>query len=271
MSVSADARRITAIARRDLQTERTYPIRYIIRFLQAGVSLVIAFYVSKLVLEPPELAGFRGGYFDFVIIGLTVMAIAGLGIGTFNQNITTEQSLGTFEILLSTPTRVPVLLAGSFVFPLLLTVLDMALLLGLGVGLLGDGLPISGLAFAIPLLLLTLATFCAFGIVGASLLVLVKRGDPLTGPLLQLTSILSGALFPVSVLPQPVETLARAFPAYYGITGVREALLGDGGWGDVWPDMAVLAGFAAVLLPLSVRLFSRALAAARRAGTLANY
>jgi ABC-2 type transport system permease protein len=86
-----------------------------------------------------------------------------------------------------------------------------------------------------------------------------------------LTSILSGALFPVSVLPAPVETLARAFPAYYGINGLRDALLGSGAWSDVWPDLVVLAAFAAVLLPISVQLFGRALTAAKRAGTLANY
>ena len=55
------------------------------------------------------------------MIGLMVMSVAGLGLGTFNANIMTEQSLGTMEVLLATPTPLPVLLAGSFVFPLLLT------------------------------------------------------------------------------------------------------------------------------------------------------
>ena len=103
---------------------------------------MIAYYVSKLVAEPPELASYRGGYFDFVMVGLSVMAIAGLGIGTFNQNITTEQSLGTFEILLSTPTCVSVLLTARSCSPLL-DRLDIVLLLGVGVGILGAGLTLS--------------------------------------------------------------------------------------------------------------------------------
>ena len=64
----------------------------------------------------------------------------------------------------------------------------------------------------------------------ASIAVLAKRGDPLSGPLIQATAVLSGALFPVSVFPPALELLARCFPAYYGINGLREALLGGGSW-----------------------------------------
>jgi ABC-2 type transport system permease protein len=101
--------------------------------------------------------------------------------------------------------------------------------------------------------------------------VLAKRGDPLTGPLTQLTAVLSGALFPVTVFPPAIQLLARAFPAFYGINGLRDAILGSGGWRDVVPDLHVLVGFAIVLVPLSLWCFNRAVAAARRAGTLGNY
>jgi ABC-2 type transport system permease protein len=239
--------------------------------IEIAVSGLIAFYVGKLIDDPPELAAFRGTYFDFAMVGLAVLSVASLGIATFNANIQREQSLGTFEVLLATPTPMSVVLAGSFVYPLLLTVLDVVLYFGICIGLFGAGLTIDGLLLAVPILALTLACFCAFGIAGAALVVLVKRGDPLTGPLTQATTILSGALFPVSVFPAAIEWLARAFPAYYGITGLREAILGRGGWRAVVPDIAVLTGFAIVLLPLSVWLFDRAVAASRRAGTIGNY
>jgi ABC-2 type transport system permease protein len=270
-AVAVHARRIAAIARRDLRSERSYRFRQILILVEIAVSGLIAFHVAKLIDDPPELAAYRGTYFDFAMVGLAVLSVASLGISTFNANIQREQSLGTFEVLLATPTPMPVLLAGSFVYPLMLTALDVTLYFGICIGLFGTGLTVVGTLLAVPLLALTLACFCAFGIAGAALVVLVKRGDPLTGPLTQATTILSGALFPVSVFPTAIEWLARAFPAYYGITGLREAMLGRGGWRDVLPDIAVLACFAAVLLPVSMWCFSRAVDAARRAGTLGNY
>lgn len=266
-----NARRVAAITRRDLITERSYQFRQAIRLFQIVLAAGVVYYLSDLVADPPELAGYRGEYFDFAMVGLMVMSIARLGIGAFNANITMEQSLGTMEVLLATPTPLPVLLAGSFVFPLLLTVADIVLYMAIGLGLLGDGLTAFGVLWAMPLLVLTLATFCAFGIAGASIVVLAKRGDPLTAPLTQLTAVLSGALFPISVFPGPVQVLARCFPAYYGITGLRDAILGSGGWRAVVPDVLVLLGFAIVLIPASLWLFARAIAAARRAGTLGNY
>jgi ABC-type multidrug transport system permease subunit len=73
------------------------------------------------------------------------------------------------------------------------------------------------------------------------------------------------------MFPVALEILARCFPAYYGINGLREALLGDFGWREIAPDFLVLAAFVAVLLPLSMWIFERALAASRRAGILGNY
>jgi ABC-2 type transport system permease protein len=205
------------------------------------------------------------------MVGLAVMSVAGLGIGAFNETIMREQTLGTLEVLLVTPTPVPVLLAGSLVLPLALTFVDVALYVGIGIGLIGGGITLSGVLLAFPFFVLTLASFCAFGIVGASITVLAKRGDPISGLLIQATSILSGALFPVTVLPLALEVLAHCFPVYYGITGLREALLGGAGWREVGPDLAVLSAFVVVMLPASVWIFGRALAASRRAGILGNY
>lgn len=263
--------RMAAIARRDIQAESSYRLRYITRLFEVALAGVVVFNLGKLVVDSPALAEFGGHYFDFAMVGLAVMSIARLGIGAFNQNILREQSLGTMEILLATPTPISVMLAGSFAFPLLLTLIDVLLYFGMGIGIFGRGLHPVGVLYAVPLLGLTLASFCAFGIVSASLLVLIKRGDPLSSPLTLATSILSGALFPVSTFPLAFEVLARAFPAYYGIHGLRLALLTSAGWRDIGPDLLVLLVFDAVLLPVSVRLFSRALAAARRTGTLANY
>jgi ABC-2 type transport system permease protein len=271
IAIRPELARARAIARRDVQIESSYRLRYAMRLLEVFVTAAIVYQLSKLVVDAPALAQYGGDYFDFAMVGLAVMSMAQLGISTFNQNILREQSVGTLEVLLSTPTPVAVLLAGSFVFPLLLTSIDLLLYFGVGIGIFGDGLRPVGVLYAVPLLGLTLGSFCAFGIVGASLVVLIKRGDPLTGPLTMLTSVLSGALFPVSTFPDALQVLARLFPAYYGINGLREALLTSAGWQEISPDVAVLIGFDLVLLPLSLYLFGRSLAVARQTGTLSNY
>ena len=271
MSARTQLTRIGAVARRDLRSERTYRFRYIMWFLELAVTGVVVFHVGKLITDTPELARYGGHYFDFAMVGLAMMSVARLGVGTFSANIMAEQSAGTLEVLLVSPARLWVLLTGAFIVPLLLTTVDLVVYFGLGIGVVGSGLPLGGVLLAIPLVALTLATFCAFGVLGAALGVLVKRGDPVSAPLLQLTSIMSGALFPVSVFPKALQGLACAFPAYYGITGVRDALLGGAGFGRIAVDLVVLLAFALVLVPLSVVAFGKALDVAKRTGIVASY
>ena len=153
--------RLGAIARRDWRTVKRYQFRQLLRLLDFVYAAILAFYVGRLFdTVPDELTEYGGNYFDFAMVGLAVMSVAGLGIGTFNDTITREQTLGTLEVLLVTPTPVPVLLAGSLVLPLALTFIDIALYVGVGIGVFGVGLSWSGVLLSIPLFLLTLASFC---------------------------------------------------------------------------------------------------------------
>ena len=263
--------RMAALARRDFAVERSYRFRVITSFSQLMVAILITHQVSELVVDRPELEQYGGSYFDFVIVGLALMSVATVGVGTFTSTIVREQSLGTFEVLLATPTPVWVLLSGSFVFPLALTVIELVLYLGVGLGIVGSGIDLVGLAIAIPIIALLLLSFCAIGIIGAAIALVLKRGNPLAAPISMATSILSGAVFPVSTLPWALEALARAFPAYYGINGTREALLGSGSWSSVAADAFALVLFDVVLVPVALWAFGAALRSARRTGTLANY
>ncbi len=81
-------------------------------------------------------------------------------------------------------------------------------------------------------------------------------------------SVLGGMVFPVSVLPARLQALSALIPLRYAFDGARQALFEGSGWET---DVLVLVLFAVVLWPLSVFLFSKAGAWARRAGSIAEY
>jgi ABC-2 type transport system permease protein len=262
---------IVAITRRDVWIERSYQLRLVLRVIGIFFFAATLFFVSDLVRHPKELNQYSGNYFDFVVVGLAVVSFATVGLRSFNQALANEQAQGTLEMLLTTPTPVPTLLAGALVVPLCIAALQVALLVGVGVGIVGVGFSLEGVLLSVPLFALTFANFCAMGIFSACFTVIAKRGDPISGPLAQATSFLAGALFPVSLLPGPLEVLAHAFPAFYGIHGIREALLTHAGITDVLDDTGILLAFAIVLVPLSLWVFSRSVRVARATGTLGTY
>ena len=67
---------------------------------------------------------------------------------------------------------------------------------------------------------------------------------------------LSGAIFPVSSLPNFLQYVAYINPLTYGIDGMRAALIGQSGFG-VGLNLAVLSVFTALLLSLGTYYFQK--------------
>jgi ABC-2 type transport system permease protein len=77
-------------------------------------------------------------------------------------------------------------------------------------------------------------------------------------------------MYPVSVLPRPLQILARMIPVTYSLDGMRAALLAGAGWSKLWPSFVTLLGFATVLLPVAFLTFGWALRRTKITGTLTH-
>lgn len=262
--------RITAVTRRDARIELSYHFQLGMRYFSTVLSVAMFFFIGKLVREAPELDRFRGGYFAFALIGLVVIAFATIAVREVGRTFTTEASAGTLEILLAGPTPLSSIIAGSLVIPLGIGVTDMAIYLGVGLLLGGVAYTLGGALLALPILGLTTLTFVAIGIFAAAFLVLTRRGEPFGLLALGATSLLAGTLFPVALLPEPLQVLAHLLPAFYGLNAIRSVLLAGVGIEAVWDEMLILVAFNLVLLPLSMWALRASLRQARILGTLVS-
>jgi ABC-2 type transport system permease protein len=260
-----------AVARRDLIIELSYPFNIVLRYAQVLFWCLTLYFIAKLVQQPPELRRYGGDYFGFALIGISVSTVVGVALGGFGRSVTDEQKAGTLELLLATPIRLATLMAGSVAVPIAMALGQIGIYLLSGWLLFGLDLEPGGLLLMVPVLVLSLVVFGTFGVLSAAFVVLTKRGDPFTVLLTQMSTLVAGAIFPVAVLPGAVQAISKALPAYYALHGLRETLLLGAGIGDIAGDLVALALYAIVLMPVSVWVFGRAVAAARVTGTLGNY
>jgi ABC-2 type transport system permease protein len=68
--------------------------------------------------------------------------------------------------------------------------------------------------------------------------------------------LLSGAFFPVTKLPYPIQIIAYLNPLLYGVDGLRGALIGVSML-PLWLDLMAVIAFCAGLISLSAYLFNR--------------
>lgn len=261
---------VGAITRRDARLELSYHFQLAMRYVSTVVAAGVFFFIGRLVGDAESLEQYQGGYFAFALIGLIVTGLAAIGLREASGTFTGEASSGTLEILLVSPTPLTSILGGSLVVPFGLGLIETGIYLLIGLTLGGVVYTFQGLLLAAPILVLTIGTFVAVGILATAFLVLTRRGEPFTILALQATNLLAGTLYPVEVLPEPLQIAAHLVPAFYGLRALRAVLLSGAGLESIWDDALILLAFNVVLLPLSMWALRKALRLARTTGTLAS-
>jgi ABC-2 type transport system permease protein len=80
--------------------------------------------------------------------------------------------------------------------------------------------------------------------------------------------VVSGVYYPVSVLPEWMQWLAKISPATYALDGIRDAILNGAGISAMWPDIWPLIIIGVVSVPLGLEVFRRGERYAKRHGKL---
>ena len=190
---------------------------------------------------------------------------------TFDESLQDARRNGTLENLHVTQTSLPLILAGSSLYPFVLLSLRTVIYLGWGAALFGFPVGDANWLGALLILAASVLAFSGLGILSASYLLVFKKGNPVNWAVVGLSSVVGGMMYPVSVLPAWLRYAARMSPVTYSLEGMRAAILGHASILELWPSLAALLIFAAFLLPLSVAVFSWALRRTKVTGTLTHF
>ena len=120
-------------------------------------------------------------------------------------------------------------------------------------------------------MLLSIASFSGIGIISAAVVLLVKKGDPVTWLLGSVSSLLAGVYYPVEVLPGWLEPLSRVLPLTYALDAMRLSMLQGHSIADLCSDIFALLAFTVILTPLAFLVFKKALKRAKKEGSLIQY
>jgi ABC-2 type transport system permease protein len=258
-----------AFLKRDLLIEASYRFNFLLTLVGILFSASIFYFLGKIV--PAEaVKGSADDYFSFALLGMAFAVYLRTGLGSFAESLREEQMMGTLEAMLATPTSLSTIVISCSLWRFLLSSVNVIayLLVGAALGISFAGL---NLPAALILLLLTVTAYSALGILSASLIMVFKRGDPINFVVSNLSLLLGGVYFPVSLLPGWLRFFSRLLPITYSLEGMRGALLQGKGITELRGDILALLAISAVLLPLSLLLFRAAVNHARRAGTLVKY
>jgi ABC-2 type transport system permease protein len=192
-------------------------------------------------------------------------------LSSFSNRLRQAQTTGTLEAMLTTPASLSAIVLSSSLWDYLLTTLRVGVYLAFGVVILGMQMRQSNLLAALIILFFTIIAFSSLGIIAASFIMVLKRGDPITWAFSAVSSLVGGVYFPVDLLPGPLVWISRLLPITYSLEAMRLALLQGTPTAELLPEIAALLIFSLLLLPLSLFSFRYAVRKAKRDGSLTQY
>jgi ABC-2 type transport system permease protein len=263
MTWLAEAR---ALFERDWLTDLRYRAVFVVSLVDAGLALVSYGFLARVFGDArPD------GYapLPFLLAGIALTDSLTTGLVSMAQGVRQNQQAGTMKALLALPLSPARVMALSMPYPALRAAVDFAVFLAVGAAL---GLSLAGinvLSMSV-VLVLAIAAVLGLGLMSAAVAVVFKRGDPVMWALGAATWLLSGVLYPVDVLPPLFARLAWCLPTTHALAAMRAAVLDGVPLADLGAHLTALAGFAVVLVPGGLWLFSAAVNYARRKGTLGH-
>ena len=266
-------RKPLAFLKRDFLINSSYKISFLFQFGTIVFSVLTFFFISKLfgTRASEYLTNYGGDYFPFVLIGIAFYGYLSTAMSSFTGAISREQSLGTLEAIILSPTKISTMLISGSLWNFFLTSLHIVLYLLLGALCFNFPLGRINLPAAIVILILTIISFSSLGIISASFVLVLKQGNPVNWLFSGVSRFLGGVYFPVGILPFWVQKVAYLLPITYSLHGMRMAILMGHSIRDIRQDILALVLFSLILLPFSIFCFKYALRRAKKDGSLIYY
>ena len=169
--------------------------------------------------------------------------------------ITKEKEMGTMEVLLVSPVNPAMIIVGKIIPYLILSMVNAAVILLLGYFVFG--MPLNGS----PLLLIALCVLFVICALALGILISTVSSSQQNAMMVSLfalmlpTILLSGFIFPIESMPEPLQYVSAIIPAKYFIILLKNVMLKGAGIEGVWRETLILLGFTIGFIGLSIKKF----------------
>ena len=257
---------------RDLRVALSYRFSFVFQNASLLFSVLTLQFVSQLLGEnsPAALEAYGGDYFSFVLLGAGLSLLAYPVTKSFAGAVRAAQVTGTFEAMLTTRASGATIVICSSLYGLTAACVQLLLMWLIGGLVFGADLRLTQLPFVLVVVAMTVAVLAGIGLLSAAFVIAFKQNEPFTSAFVAGSLLISGIMYPTSVLPRWMEMLSPLLPLTHAAELTRFIFLDGADSTQAGLHLAALAGFC-VLLPIGVFALNTSLNWARRTGSLSQY
>ena len=266
-------RAINGIFRRDFKIFTRYPLNAIFRIIEPIIWFIPIYFMGKGFAVNGHNAGFAaytgtGDYIAFLLLGVILSSYVSAVLWGIGLSLKNQMDTGVLESNWLTPIPRLTHLIGQSLFNVIVTTLNsggMALVIW---GIFGFEFKFEKIGAAILTALPMLVAIYGFGFGFAALVMLIREANTLIDTGNFILNSLSGANFPITVLPRFLTVISLSIPLTYGYDAVRGLLLGTKTILPIQTSQLILVIFMFVMIVFGVLVFKWLERRCRRLGTI---
>jgi ABC-2 type transport system permease protein len=202
-----------------------------------------------------------------LLVGAVIWAFLGIIFEFVTETVAWERWEGTIEYTFMAPISRSMHLFGMGAFAVLYGLIRATILFFVVAAFIGIHMPDANFGAALALLAIASFSFLGIGMMTSVLpLISPEKGAQLGFVAQGMMLVVSGVYYPVSVMPEWMQWIAKISPATYALRGDRASIVHGAGlaWADVWPLLLI----AAIAIPLGLAVFSAGERYAKKHGKL---
>lgn len=218
----------------------------------------------------PMLEPYGGDLMAFLITGTMYMSYVSVALDSFRNSIRSEQSMGTLEYLLMSNTPLWQLLIFNGINSFIWTTINVGVIF-LFLVLIFDIQMTINIILSLFILILSIICISGIGLMSAGVIMVTKMGDPISWIFSTLSGLVSGVLYPISILPAWLRSFSYFLPPTYALSALRKSLLTGATFMDVKNEIIILIIMSLLTIPLGLLVFRLGFNKARETGSLIEY
>jgi len=223
-------------------------------------------------------AGYGGiSWLAFALVGVASANYLWMCISRISHSMQHEVREGTLEPIISSPIKLRSYIIGQSIRGFLISGYFMLGVLLVGIFLLKAPLitTFETVLSFFTIMIMMIVSYIGIGIMAAGIILVYKKGDPLTFLFASITEFLGGVLFPLNYLQNyPVlGALSWLMPYTYALDAARKVLLTGAtlASASVFRNLIILVIYMVVFIPSGLRVFNWGCNRIRDEGTVATY
>ena len=260
--------------RKDITIAVSYKLQFIFQFSQVFFSVAIIYFIGKMLGnsgKSPLLETYGADYFSFALVGLAVASYLKTGLVTITNDIRQIMNQGVLEAMCACPMGYKWLLFCTALWPFVFETIRITFYFLIAMAIFGMRFHSANWLGAAVTMIVTIPIFLMLGITSCSILILVKRGDPVNWIFSSASSLLAGTMFPIAVLPDWLRAVAFCLPLTHSLEAMRKCLLMGASVWQVYHHLFALLLFMAALLPVTIFVNNICMGRAKRKGAFSTH